>query len=365
MVCQSIKHVLKPNKLIPFAALSTAFLFGFSNKASAFSPNEGIITKILTNEEDKSVIEELTNALENILNFFHNIRFYTAKWSIDLLTWIYETLANVVFTTPHWLFNNTFFTNTSLQISIISMFLIIALTMIEGYKQMSKFRHTRLKTILKRTGIAVAVAGSMPFILSKLFAFLNKITDAIISIGVNEIQWNKLADNIGRFSSIDVFGLALFDILLIGLCVPILLQNGRRWFDLVALGVMTPMAMTCWIFDNHKHLFRQWFNTLKRLSLVQLVYAFFLTLLGLLIFATPTPLAPQAIMTKMLITIGGLWRMCSPPQIVVRFADGGSDIGTIFEDLKNGLTLKKPRNKFKSMTKTLGINKFIKRKGSK
>src|SRR5690606_16057453 len=116
-----------------------------------------------------------------------------------------------------------------------------------------------------------------------------------------------------KIGTIDVLGLFLFDIVLIALLIPILLQNGRRWRDLMCLAAVSPFALASWIFDRHEHFFNQWWSNVKRLSLVQLVYALFILMLGLFIYATRF-MSPDAWLIKILIISGGLFGLANPPQ---------------------------------------------------
>src|SRR5690606_22047794 len=121
-------------------------------------------------------------------------------------------------------------------------------------------------------------------------------------------------------------------IVLIALLIPILLQNGRRWWDLMCLAAVSPFALASWIFDRHEHFFNQWWSNVKRLSLVQLVYALFILMLGLFIYATRF-MSPDAWLIKILIISGGLFRLANPPQFVTNYARGG-DIESMYGDMK-------------------------------
>jgi len=122
-----------------------------------------------------------------------------------------------------------------------------------------------------------------------------------------------------------------FDIALISVLIPILLQNFRRWFDLLALGVMTPLVLACWVFKAHENLFYTWWEYIKKCASTQLVYAIFLLLIGTLLFGTKLPNNGWDIMIQMGIIIGGLWRMNNPPNIISRHVDKGANIKSMWE----------------------------------
>src|SRR5690606_21145860 len=135
----------------------------------------------------------------------------------------------------------------------------------------------------------------------------------LISMGGDTIKAVAAFENLGFF---DVLTLLVFDAVLIVTIIPVLWQNGRRFFDIMLLGVTTPLALTAWIFDGYKKYFDQWWTNLKHLSLVQVFYSLFLLVLGWFIFGVPTPTDFTGMVVKLLVVIGGFARMVNPPRII-------------------------------------------------
>jgi hypothetical protein len=76
---------------------------------------------------------------------------------------------------------------------------------------------------------------------------------------------------------------------------------------------------------------------IKSAGLKQLIYAIFVTILGLIMFATPNPTTIAGVFSKLLLMLGGCYRLAFPPNFV-RNLGSGSDNKTIMElarDLKN------------------------------
>lgn len=290
-------------------------------------------------EQWKHIGEEINNAIE----WFNHLPENVLQMSIDLMAWIYGILAKFVLVTPTWLFNNAWFYDTTLTYSMISVVIVIVLTIFETMKMMfntKKIKYTKFSDIIKRFPIAIAVSGFAPFLFEKTFEVLNQISHIITTIGVNEIQ----KDNATTFNAsfLDLLAIVGFDIVLISLLFPILLKNGRRCFDLICLGVMTPLAMTAWIFDSFTHHFNRWWKTIKHLSLVQITYSVFICILGLFIFGTRNfiPTDPLSIGFKLMIIAGGLWRLANPPSFVTNAEVHGKNVWEIGKDLINILTFK-------------------------
>ena len=127
---------------------------------------------------------------------------------------------------------------------------------------------------------------------------------------------------------------------------PILLQNGRRWWDLMCLAAVSPLAGTAYVFDRHRHYFKSWWKQVKHLSLIQLVYAVFIMFMGVFIFGTQNMTAGWGLILKLAIVAGGMWRMLNPPRIVKELTSGDSrNVFDMANDYKKGF--KKVKDTFR------------------
>jgi hypothetical protein len=354
MVYQSIRNLLKSKKSIPFAAVTTSLLFLNIGTAKATALQDHYLTMTNTNSSifsfshlgflnnTKSIYlqtQEFYNQIHAVINWFTELPVHISQWSVNLLTWIYELISALVLQTPLWLFKNTWFTDTSLVFSSISIGIIIILTSFESIKQILKRKHSDFAKIIKRLPLAIMGAGAAPYLFQKTFEILNLFSQSITKIGASEIRSENFI-TASKLSGIDTAALIGFDIILILILIPLILHTGRRWFDLITLGVMTPLALTCWIFDDYRYLFNMWWSNIKHLSLVQLVYASFICVMGIFIFGTRNVIEGNGFYMKLLVVIGGLWRMANPPSFVVRNGDSGKDVTHIYKDLKHIFTKK-------------------------
>ncbi|PKR82876.1 hypothetical protein [Heyndrickxia camelliae] len=179
--------------------------------------------------------------------------------------------------------------------------------------------------------MVVAGAGFAPFFFEKSFQFINQLTKGITQVGGNIVSGDTFAKSFS-LGSIDVFGLLLFDVVLLALLIKVLLQNALRWWDLFTLCAISPLALTSWIFDRHSHLFRQWWSSIKRLGVVQLVYATFVLLIGVFLVGTRF-VSPDNYFLRLLVIIGSLMRLANPPQFILSYTRG-HDINDSFNNLK-------------------------------
>ena len=352
---------------IPFGVATTAFLFTSINKAKAASIGEIITQKrgILFNEKviegggswevTKDFFEvwgKIGDILTAIIDWLIKLPENLPQYSIDLLSKIYELLTVTVLHTPLFLFNNSFIKDTSLVFAGVSILIVTILTMIEGIKKMLKKKNTDIKQIVKRYSLSIIGAGFAPFLFEKSFELINQLTNAISKIGATEISnfnlFSKIQIPLTNIGFLDTILLLGFDVVVIALLIPIILQTGRRYWDLMCLSALTPLSLTAWIFDDYKHYFSKWWSNVKLLAQTQLIYAIYICLMGVFIFGTANVVTGVGLICKMLVIIGGLTRMTNVPQFVKSRVDTGNDIedswtGALksYKDVYDTVTLKK------------------------
>lgn len=371
-----VRKTLLKYVAIPFGVVSTSFLFNGFNQAYAattdsstlitlkdfFLRKEGVITKIFK-DGDESNIDALVDFFQvwitigkgiiNVFEWFNHLPQNVAHLSALLFTKIYELLM-LVLQTPLFIFNNSYIKDTSLVFAGISVLIVVILSMIQGKKRMLKMKNTGFKKILGRFFVSIIGAGAAPFIFEKVFELINMIVEAITKIGSFGISTHKYTTTLISPNPYDWFNtIALlgFDFMLIGLAIPIFLQNGRRFFDLMCLSALTPLSLTAWIFDDTRHLHHQWWSNVKKLSMTPLIYAIFICLLGVFIFGTQNIVSGGGLFLKVLIIIGGLARMANPPNFIKSRVDNGGDVEdsvwnvfNAFKDTYDTVTLKKMRS---------------------
>jgi len=240
--------------------------------------------------------------------------------------------------TPLWIFDNEWFRNTTYLFSAVSISAVSIMTMIEAMKLMTsglrkrRTKVTDLKTIGRRWFIVAGATTVIPFAFQKGFQVLNWVSDLFIQMGASNMK------TVGRMSAlpfVDILILGIFDLILISTVIPTLWKNGRRFFDLMILGVISPLALTAWIFDSKRHLFDQWWSNLKHLSLVQVYQSLFMLVLGWFIFGIPTPDSFIGFIAKLLVVIGGFGRLQSPPRLVSGKLDNGKGLDDLIRSSKD------------------------------
>lgn len=282
---------------------------------------------------DESLWEQISNfitRIEKIIDWFSHFPEHVYKFTADIFAWIFKVLMLIGFQTPTFIFNNSYTQHTSLLFSSISVMVIIVFTIFESFMQMfskvSKKKYTSFYTILKRLPIALGTSLSLPFIFEIAFKTLNKLTKNIANMGGNLFKGDNFSDLL-TLSGVDVLGMIVFDVICIGLMVPVLINSGRRFWQIFLHLSISPLAFSAWIFDRHRHLHKKWWNNVKDLSLVQLVYAVFILLLGTFLYAVRFVSADMMIF-KILIIMGALHSLANPPSFITKFdRTGRNEIG--------------------------------------
>lgn len=363
---------LSRKAIIPFGAVSTSFLFTSFDKAKAANifDIEGPITR-MTLGDKTDVFDKFQGLFENLQvisdwimksgEWLNHLPQHIMDLSVYLLAKIYALLM-LVLQTPLFLFNNSYIKDATMLFSGISILMVTLLTIYEGIKRMMKKRHTDLPTISKRFFVAAAGAGIAPFLFEKSFQLINILTSSIAKIGEAGLKMNDTSGWLGphhdpsTFDWFNTLALLGFDVMLLATVIPILLQNGRRFFDLMVLAAICPLALGCWVFKEQKYLFDKWWFNVKRLGSTPIVYSIFICILGLFIFGTKNTMTGGGFLIKMIIIVGGLARMANPPSFVKSRVDTGpgSDDSIVstargFKKAYDTITFKNVKSNFASV----------------
>jgi len=319
---------------VPFSVLSLNAVPQTASAHTWFNP----IHFIPGAEETLNKWDIIANHVVNVIEWFKHFRENILQVSVDFMTWSFEAITNVVLFTPVIFFKSEWFSNNILMFTGLSVAMSSVLTMFEGIKRILNKNHTKMDRISWRFPLVILGAGLAPLGFQTIFSILNELTEMIISITRAQMNEGLKSMEFSEAAFYEFLAFIGFDIALIGMMIPIFLQNFRRWFDILALGAITPIALSCWMFKSYEHYFRIWWEHLKKCSLVQLVYAVFLLLIGGLMFGAKPPDDEGELLIKMGIVIGGLWRMSQPPAILRRYLDTGTDIKGMWKGAGDAIT---------------------------
>ncbi|USL89375.1 transmembrane protein [Bacillus phage vB_BceH_LY2] len=327
----------------------------FDKGKSMFSGFMGDAVSNVTPNLIPDPIQQIINWVGEFNKIITDLPHNIAKMSAELLIWVYKLISELLLHTPLFLFENEWFTSMLRLFTGASIGGVVVLTVIESMKRMmsgfggKKFRAMDFKRIIVRWALVSGVSAVFPEIFKLFFKCLNFISDNLLGMSRGIMEVSTLTNSFGVVDTLVLLG---FDVMLISTVIPLLLNNGRRFFDLLVLGVISPVALGLWVFDSKRHFFTQWYNNLKHLSFVQVYHSFFLLIVGLFLFGTAFPLTFSGTLIKLLVVIGAFQRMSSPPKIIGKHMDDGK--GNILDITKNPL-----KDISKSLTKNFNFSKSV------
>lgn len=283
-----------------------------------------------------------------VKDWFKEIPHNIAEWSIELMAKLYELCTSLILKTPLWIFDNEWFHNTTYKFSLIAVALVSILTAVEGIKRMlpkykGKNEPTDVKDIAKRWTLVAGIISIAPFLFQKTFQGLNWISEKLISMGADTMRVTALSENI---KLIDVLILVGFDALLISTILPLLWKNGRKFFDIMILGVSAPFALSAWVFDSYRGWYKQWMSSLLHLSMTQVYHALYLLVLGWFIYGVPTPDDFVGMIVKILVVIGGFSRLQNVPRLFAGRLDNGGGFDEVLSGAKKTMDTTKRNIEF-------------------
>jgi hypothetical protein len=270
--------------------------------------------------------------------------------SIQLLSWLYELVADFMLGVPTELFSSNWFNTASYVFAGIGFLTTLILPKLEGLRQIvlpfsRKQSSTFMdwKTLLRRLPVAVIGAGLAPKAFEMVFTLLDKFTSTIIHAGRDQIMMATTHVDITNFGWLDGLAIIGFDIAFLVKMYPLFLQLASRYFNLLSLGALTPLALSAWVYDEHRGWYEEWLDSLKAIILSMIWYAFFLTIMGVLIVGIGGVTTFKGLFIKLLIIIGCINTMTNPPHILRKYTDSGKDVSDMLKQFKDTITLQNVR----------------------
>jgi hypothetical protein len=196
--------------------------------------------------------------------------------------------------------------------------------------------------MLKRLPIAVVGAGFAPKLFEWSFKGVDYITSSIIQVGKDQIM--AAVNNhplISGFGWMDMIAIILFDLAFVRQMYPLFMDIASRYFKLLSLGALSPLAVSCWVFDEHRGWFDTWLDSIKRIMFMFLYWAIFLTIMGVLIVGIGGTITFKGLVIRLLIIIGCVQTMLNPPSMIKRYVERGDSLYDLIKDLKETVTLEK------------------------
>lgn len=319
---------------VPFGVLSSSTMTAHASWFDKFNPIPDSVQKDIGKTVD--TIDELKKIIGSIIEWFKNFKENITNLSTDFMSWSYDFLAKVVLHTPSFLFDSAWLKQNTLTFTGLAIAMSVMLVIYEGFQRMAGHLikdkdPTEISRIYKRIPAVIGFSALAPTLFYYGFKGLNWVTDVIIDLTKAKMVSGFSTMSLSNITYFEIVTFIAFDIALVGMMIPVLLQNFRRWFELLILATISPLAITCWVFRAHEHMFRKWWYSIKKRALNQLVYAVYLLIIGTLMFGTKTPDGNFDILIKLGVLVGGLYSMANPPQLVKSYLDKNQGVGDVWD----------------------------------
>lgn len=246
----------------------------------------------------------------------------------DFISWSFSSLTKLVTTVPVDLISNS----NAFKLQGIFMgygvLMMILLSMTEGYRAIIGVSYTKPSTLFGRSFVAIVGAGlTMPVVIW-LITVTNKFVQVILVLG--ETYFNGASDlgnmlrdfsasGAGNFLASLLFMIAFFYFI-----AHALFKVGIRWFDLLMNVIGSPFAWAAYVTDGtSKHLFN-WMSSTGRLIIVNVMYAFYVVVISVVIMAPGPVESFGGWLARMLLLVGGLYRLANPPAWIQSMDAQGS-----------------------------------------
>lgn len=286
------------------------------------------------------------------VDYLKNLDKHIVNWSASLLTKTYEALTKVVLNTPAFLFDGEWLKQNTLTFTGLAIVVTVCIALYEGFIRLIGMKHSRhvpltdMKRVYSRFPFIILLSSIAPRLFHESIKALNWVTHKIIELTSAQME-KGLSNCFNPNSAMAQFGIeecmplnitavqvalfVLFDLALIGVLIPIFLQNFRRWFELLVLAAITPLALACWMFESTEHLYHTWRDAIKQRSTVQLIYAIYLMIIGALMFGTGVPEDGWDFIIKLGVMVGGFFSLTRPPELLRRYINYRERTGEVVE----------------------------------
>lgn len=308
-----MKFILTADGLINADTLATV---DFSYKADKWSPF------YWTDKAFDSLMNHVTDAWHQGVNEYY-----------EFMTWAFKELTKWVTTVPTDLVSSQNAYKMQAIFMGYSVLMMIFLSVAEGYKAIIGVSYTRISTIFGRTFVALIGAGmTMPAVIW-LIKCADLAVQMIATLGETYFKGsNDLGAMLRDFSASgtgNFFASILFMITFFYFIAHALFKVGIRWFDLLMNMVASPFAWASYVTNGTAKYLANWMSSTGKLILINVVYAFYVTVISTIVLAPGPVESFGGWVARMLLLVGGLYRLANPPSWIQNMDAQGTLIPTL------------------------------------
>lgn len=262
--------------------------------------------------------------------------------------WILSDVMVYILYTPFEFFKTEVAISILIKVGIFSSGFVTLLAMIEGFKRMLSVSYTPMMQVFARYPLALFVSAFAPV----LFYYAGLWTNEIVKL-VGRMASISLEGSQDFASVIESLDYHIFEsfvtfflmIIMIFFFFRLLLFHAARWFGLLFNMMMTPVAMTAYMFKPYENVASEWFKDTLSKFLVVIAHSFFLSLIMLILYSPQIGLPDSTggsfgnTLVRLLMSIGGLGMMLSPPKWIRSWMNNGNEAKQYGGMIKKGINL--------------------------
>lgn len=254
---------------------------------------------------------------------------------VEFVSWIFSDVLKYILFTPFEFFKSDTSISIVIRMGVFSAGFVTILAMVEGFKRMLSMDYTPMSRVFVRYPIALCVSAFAPtifyyagYLTNELVKYMGILTGSSLE-GTD--SFNSLFHEVG-YHTYEAALTFFMLVILIFYFLRILMFHAIRWFGLMFNMVMTPIAMTAFMFRPYENVFSGWMkDSISKFSVV-VAHSFFLGLIAIILYAPNIGLSNTIADSfwestlRTLMSIGGLHMMLHPPGWIISWFDKGKDI---------------------------------------
>lgn len=262
----------------------------------------------------------------------------------DLIGETFSQMTKMVTTIPIELLDNPNVQKMQGLFIGYSVLMMVFLSIVEGYKALMGINYTRITTLFGRTFVALVGAGLTVPAVVWLVKCSNLAVEMILLLGESYFTGSNdvgsVLKDFSKSGGVNFIASVLFLIAFFYFIVQAMFKVGIRWFDLLMNVVASPFAWASYITNGTASHLASWFGKTGKLILINLVYAFYVIVISVLVIAPGAIESFGGWVGRMLLMIGGLYRLANPPAWIEAMDSKGS-LGPLFK--KMAVKIPRPR----------------------
>lgn len=244
---------------------------------------------------------------------------------------VYGEMTKFILHTPEVILNNPSIQHLWMIFVSVAISMLGVVCVVEALKAAIGKSKANFMGMLGRTAMGFTAVGFVLPIMTYAVKFINDFVAFLVNKAQGgmepSVYFAQVMNSSFTSTTVNLFASTIFLALFLYYMFNILLFYGRRWFDIMVAAVVSPLAFGATVFDSTTHYFQKWWVNITNLYIVQIVHAVYVMVISSIILAPGIFNNATDHFVRLLLLIGALWRMSSPPKLVTESMGGVTTTG--------------------------------------